>query len=396
LWHLDSSLSRADYRKYILSDYFAPSLESMLTVMLVHRVQAHQRDILETDADSVRVRNECCKGTVYDIPTAGKSCREVAKFQCKVAGDDRFNFMQMRYEDGKRKGMVPASRNASEYLVMMYMEPLELNPGPMGLDFFSMPDRRAGFLDADESGEKGMTTRMLRAFADTSEFGLLVWNNLFIDLSVDANKTLYHGVKLAKKERIIAAGGTPYSLASVVAVYRIQVLLENVITKVFGAEVGQTQIFLFDDRPSTGERQRLMAMYDQSLTPSQRSNRAVAIGDKTKAELTDAESAQINSFKVKGTQSAFSVAVVPTERYMATHTSEYPYFILMISLLLVAVAQLERWCGHPILISSYTLKQARIEEELRAKVESSIVEIAAARADAQEKCDIACEEFVPC
>jgi len=280
--------------------------------------------------------------------------------------------------------------------VMMYMEPLELNPGPMGLDFFSMPDRTAGFLDADESGEKGMTTRMLRAFADTSEFGLLVWNNLFVDLSTDANKTLYHGVKLAKKDRIIGAGGTPYSLASVVAVYRIQVLLENVITKVFGVEVGQTQIFLFDDRPSTGERQRLMAMYDQSLTPSQRSNRAVAMGGKTKAELTDAKDAQINSFKVKGTRSDFSVAVVPTERYMATHTSEYPYFILMISLLLVVVAQLERWCGHPILVSSYTLTQSRIEEELRAKVEWSIVEIAAAKAEAQEKCNDACDEAFPC
>lgn len=56
--------------------------------------------------------------------------------------------------DGQSK-VRPASADASargEHLVVYYQEPCEVNPGPMGMDLGSLPDRREGFTRSDATG----------------------------------------------------------------------------------------------------------------------------------------------------------------------------------------------------------------------------------------------------
>merc|ERR1719502_1398002 len=115
-------------------------------------------------------------------------------------------------------------------------------------------------------------------------------------------------------------------------------------------------------------------MYDQTLTPTQRSNKAVELSSKTREELTNAELMELNYFEVAGSRARFSVAIVANEEYLSKHTSSYPLIILLLSAGLVIIAQLERWIGHPSIISQSSLVRAKIEAELRAEVEADIIE----------------------
>lgn len=97
---------------------------------------------------------------------------------------------------------------------------------------------------------------------------------------------------------------------------------------------------------------------------------------KTKVELTNGiEQHKLHYFDIddmaEGTK--LSVLVIPAEGFLAGMQSFNPQLILALSLVLATVAQLERWIGHPIVVSSTKLWQAKIEKQMRETLEGEIV-----------------------
>lgn len=373
LWHLNSQLSREDFRKYVLSKYFENKLVAIQTIILIHRIKAQHRNTYETDPQSIQVRTDCCNGTRYDIPSQGIYCRAKARNQCNIQGENRFYITAaFPQEDGSRL-VLPALPDDPEHLVVFYQEPLENNPGPTGFDIGSLGSRQAAFDEGVETGEKAVTRRMLRVFAVTPEFGMLVWNNVYADKAVYENATLLTDrVEMGTKAQIEEQGREPYALGSVVAVYELQNMFVGIIKKVFGREIQNTQLLLFDDRAGTPEAERLLAMYDQSLTEEQMSLDMVAKADQTESQLTAGDDVQINKFSLERSNTAFSVALIPNENFFSERVSRNPYYILGISLAMVLVGQLERWLGHPWIVSQHQLIKDALEAEIRERLEQTM------------------------
>lgn len=374
MWHLDSQLSRPKFRQYVLSPYFRPKLNAMRTVILVHRIQAQHRDLYETEPGSVEVREDCCNGTAYDIPSEGVYCRARADNQCRITGEPRLYITAAfpRPEGGKPEVM-PASADDPEHLAVWYQEPLELNPGPTGFDLGSLPSRRAGFEESTETGQKAFTKRLMRHFASVPEYGMLVWNNVFTDKAAFGNSSLLQGAPFCTRAEVEQQGKEPYAIGSVVAVYTLQQMLTGVIKNVFGKELEDTRLYLFDERTATGESERLLAIYDTEMTEVQVGNLVVEMGEMHRDDIVaHIEHTQLNRFSISGTQMSLSVAVAPKHDYFRHRVSNVPHFILGISLVMILIAQLERWLGHPLIVSQHGLVRARIESQFVEFVNSKL------------------------
>jgi hypothetical protein len=218
---------------------------------------------------------------------------------------------------------------------------------------------------------------MERVFSP-GEFGLLVWNNLFVDRAVDGNKSvMIDGVTLMTKEELEHEGKEAYSIGSVMAVYELQYMLSNVIARVFGRALDNTRVWLLDERANTEENERILAMWDASLTEPEMAANVMVNKEKTKADLLQGNSKSYD-FSIDGMAEGtkLSILVVPHERFLSDMRSYYPGLILALSLVLATTSQVERWIGHPIVISSTKLWQAKIEQELRDDIEPQILRVA--------------------
>lgn len=178
------------------------------------------------------------------------------------------------------------------------------------------------------------------------------------------------GVQLNRKKTIEDLGGTPHSIGSVVAVYQINRMLVNIIKNVFGREIQDTRIYLFDNRPTTPANEQLLAMYDPMQTAEQMQATVIDKQHTTVEDLKKNDDVQVNTFDVSGVEVSFVVALVPTDDYIAAHTTNAPYIILCISIALVIFAQLERWMGHPWVMSQDSLVRTYMEREIRVQVEA--------------------------
>jgi len=381
LWHLDSKMKRHTFREYIKSKFFASNLQAMQTVLLTERVQPHNRDAIETDPDSVQLRRDCCSGTKYNVPDRDLYCVQKASSQCSIEGEDRYYFTEKTQD-----GVLLASRNDQERLIVMYQEPFKENPGPTGLDMLSLPTRRDAWWLSAETGKKAMTKRMERVFSP-GEFGLLIWNNLFVDKLVDGSKSpMIDGVNLMTKHELESQGKEPFSIASVVAVFEVQHMFVEIITRIFedSQSLLHTTVWLLDSRDDTGERERILAMWQWGLTQEQMREQVMEKQAMTMDELRNGNDMavieHIDGLDGVADGTKLSLMVVPSEDYLALNRSPFPIFILLISLALACVAQAERWVGHPIVISSTRLWQAKIEKELREEVEDEIVRSASQNA----------------
>lgn len=382
LWYVKPKLTRSEFRKFIMSDYFVKDMTMVNTVILAHRIQNHERNAAETDPGSVQLRIDCCNRTTYDRPILGKRCRETAINQCRIPGD-RYHFMQARKVNG-RGGVYSADWNSSEYLIIMYQEPLELNAGPTGFDFFSKADRKAGFDEAERTGMKAVTKRLKRVFAQYTEYGMLVFNNVFTRRDYKGVRTLIGGnITVQRKQRVIDAGHTPYAIGSIVAVYKVQDMLRTMVESVFPIkEVKDTKIYLFDDRTTTPATEQLIAYYDPMLTQTQGARFLADIADTTKAQvLGRSPRSVVNSRGVDDTSFQFSIVLEPNDAYFSSKTGPYPYYILMVSIAVILIAQLERWLGHPYIISETEYVRALIEAKIRADLEEEIAKSTALAAD---------------
>jgi len=366
LWHLDSQLSRHEFRQYVLSPYFMPKLTAMRTVILVHRVQAQHRDLYEMDPESVEVREDCCNGTAYDIPSEGLYCRDSAKNQCRITGEPRLHITAaFPQPEGGKPEVMPASVDDPEHLVVWYQEPLELNPGPTGFDLGSLASRRVGFEESTETGRKAFTKRLLRQFATVPEYGMLVWNNVVTDNAAFGNSSLLQGAPIFTKAEVEQQGKEPYAIGSVVAVYTLQHMLTGLIENVFGRELEDTRLYLFDERPTTGESERLLAIYDAQMTKAEVGNLVVEMGEMHRDEIiAQTEHTQLNRFLICDGYMSLSVAVAPKRNYFRHRVSNVPHFILAITLVMIMISQLERWCGHPFIVSQHGLVRELIEKRL--------------------------------
>jgi len=221
-----------------------------------------------------------------------------------------------------------------------------------------------------------MTRRMERVFSP-GEFGLLIWNNLFVDKAVDGNKTVtMDGVNLMTKQELVHQGKEPYSIASVIAVYEVQYMFYNTVQKAFSQSLENTQVWLLDERVSTPNNQRILAMWDSGLTPEQMKSLVMESKAKTKDQLCEnREKFKSLNFQIPtlADGTILSVLVLPKDDYSYGTSEFYPNLILILSLVLATVAQVERWIGHPVVISSTKLWQAKVENELRQALEPEIV-----------------------
>lgn len=373
LWSLSGDLSREDYRKFILSPYFSERRRVMDTIMLVHRIQPSHQEAYETHPDAVRARAACCNSSEYDIPSQHVVCRSRSA-QCKQPGD-RFQILEHVMVDGQSK-VRPASADASargEHLVVYYQEPCEVNPGPMGMDLGSLPDRREGFTRSDATGGKGVTGRLSSMFVGKTQYCMLVWNNVFANAKTMAGRSILGGVPTYTKQQVIDMGGEPYSIGSVVAKYSTQRMLVSTIAKVFGREISNTRIYFFDGRAEVPTNERLLAVYDPELTEEEMVEMLVQLGAATVPEITGASpDTQSHSFDLEDLSLRLTMAMVPSDSYFASRVSNVPYAILGISIGMVLFAQAERWVGHPSVVSQSGLIRDSIEAELRAAIKEEM------------------------
>lgn len=367
LWRQDSNISRPKFREYVKSEFFQGSLDIMTSVILLHRVLDHQRDAVEADPGSVQVRYDCCNGTVYDL--GEKACRDTAKTQCSIPGE-RFHFVALN-TTSKTKDRAPPS---PEYTVVMYQEPLENNPGPMGFDMQSHPARRSAWEAAAETGRKQLTKRVERIYSDRAEFGMLAWNPVFVDVAVDGNKTLFDGVELNSKGEWERQGKTPYAIGSVNGVYLLQNLFYKGIHSVFGKELSDTRAYLYDVRPGTEPDEALLAVYDPLYTADGLFTEAANNKALTLEQIKQrSEEVQVNAFTLDHTDVEFAVILEPSDRYFGSRITKNAIMVLLLSLGLVLAAQCERWLGHPSILSSEEVWRAKYEADFRKELEERIV-----------------------
>jgi len=368
LWRFAPTITRDEYRSYILHDYFRRSLSSLETIMLVHRVKAGQRNAYEMDADAIRVRDACCNGTTYDIPSQGKYCRDQAKEQCVISGPSMYHINALFMGNDGSKTFRPAPDDANEHLLVWYQEPLELDPKPMGIDVGSIGNRRAAFVKAEKTGMKGFTTRFLRECGNNFEFRMLVFNNVFVDKATHSNHVLKDGVPFDSKQKLIAAGKEPYAIGSVVGVYKVQMMLYTTMRGVFGAEIEQTRVYLVDDRATTPASLRFLAYYDPSLGLEQMFDEVLKMARQPSAPWESSEDVQRHAVNISGTDTSLSIVLEPNSDYFFRRISFTPFCIFLASIVIIIVAQVERWCGHPSIVSQNKLVLIALEAEIREQV----------------------------
>mmetsp|Transcript_89955 Transcript_89955/g.160100 ORF Transcript_89955/g.160100 Transcript_89955/m.160100 type:complete len:472 (-) Transcript_89955:160-1575(-) len=353
-WSQRSDMDRPQFRKYITSPFFNKSLSSMTTAILLHRVKDSQRDVIEQETGSLKLRSDCCHGSVYDADSA--ACNLTAEAQCSLP-DGRFHFVCINMTT-KVKDRCP---RAQEYVVVMYQEPFEKNPGPMGFNMLSHPGRESAWLEAIETGQKAATKRVKRVYASQPEWGMLVWNPVFVDEETSGNQTFFDSPELFKKSELEAMGRRPYALGSVSGVYLLQRTLLGAVQD-HVSSLQDVRLHLFDRRNSTKPDESLLAVFDpqlsheemyalawedQGLTPKMVKDRshnavqvALTIGDSTLELL---------------------VVVEPNENWEQRQATSAPWIVLGVSLALGYASQLERWVGHPEILSAHALIEAKKE-----------------------------------
>lgn len=218
-------------------------------------------------------------------------------------------------------------------------------------------------------------------FESRREFGMTILSPVFVNKNLDGEKTMFDNVRLATKQQIEREGGVPHAAGVVAGTYVLQLVLENAIRGIFGEELLGTHIYLFDNRQSVEPQERLLAVYDPLLKSDEAFTESMRLNATTMQALTDScLNSQTNVVEASGTDMSFAIVVCARQSYFDAKSTHTPYLILLISVALVLVAQIERWLGHPVVLSSERALQSVIEGSIRDELECKIVRESSRRA----------------
>lgn len=340
VWTIYPNISRAEFRKLVNSELYAPGLTSMTGMSLIPRVLgADHRATLENHPDSETLRQECCANGA----SVGSSCATVAAtgLFCNTSGEMRYQFTQ--FADGGV--LVPAVGDSQayidrvgeeEYMIVDMIEPFSSNAKVWGFNLLSSDARLAAWRTSTTTGQKTFTRRLNLVQSSSAEYGFLVWLPIF-EKSDGEWVTALDGN---------TAGLTP--VASVNGVYRAQNLLTEAIESTYSKEqLADVRIFLFDNADELNGDAEFLGAY--------------GAGDNSYTEFGDATISSISSKSESGLFKEMSL-VIPTadakwilicegsQQYRSERRSPNSLIALVFTCLLLVSSTIDRWLGHPTLI----------------------------------------------
>jgi len=302
LWSLIPDISREKFREFIISPAFIPISDTMAGMSLIRYFNGSNRSQFEQNNEAFV--KECCAGLCAN------------HVYCE---EQRFMVMETV------NGAFGESPPQDSYLVVDYIEPLASNIGALGFNLASNAARLEAWQNATKSGQKVFTRRLTLMQTGGTEFGILVWQALF--KSKDNSKIVFKSNENASTQAVGSING----------VYLTQQLLDkslNVFKK--DDELGGLNIYLMDSQGSDGNQ--LLASFGNFTEDQQASNRNLNLWDFPDRALS-------SNIHVPNSSASLVLVVEPDKSYVSKRTSDMPLVLLMWSLLLVCLAQMERSLG---------------------------------------------------
>eukprot|EP00428_Durinskia_dybowskii_P034107 CAMPEP_0170255850 /NCGR_PEP_ID=MMETSP0116_2-20130129/27777_1 /TAXON_ID=400756 /ORGANISM="Durinskia baltica, Strain CSIRO CS-38" /LENGTH=510 /DNA_ID=CAMNT_0010506857 /DNA_START=30 /DNA_END=1562 /DNA_ORIENTATION=- len=341
IWAAEPNISRAKFRKLVMSEAYAAGLATSTGISLIPRaIGPDARRAIEDRADSEILRQECCEGSA----ATGGNCASIAAdglFCDTSLGKPRYQVTQFG-----PNGLMPAVGDSAEYLesvgqeeymVVDMIEPFASNSKVWGFNLLSNSARLAAWRSAMASGKKTFTRRLNLVQSTSAEYGVLVWLPLFAD-ATGGWRTAFDG----QVEDLTAVG-------SVNGVYRCQFMLEQAIKSTFSPEqLADTSIFLFDNADELGGRAQFLGSYGTDTWDAYTAYSDATIEDVTKESWT-AEQIELN---IENTDSKWIVMVAADAQYLRMRRSDNPYIALGLSVIVLVGGTLERVLGHPAFLKS--------------------------------------------
>jgi len=342
VWAADPKISREHFRRLVMSEAYAPGLDTMTGISLIPRVSgALERAALEGDPDSERLRGECCSNAT----SAGAACSVVAAtgLFCEASPTARYRITEF----GAGGELVPANGTSpdylarvgsEEYMVVDVIEPFETNSKVWGFNLLSSPARHSAWLSAMKTGKKTFTRRLNLVQSTDKEFGVLVWLPVFKSSSGGWTTALAGNV-----DGLTAVG-------SVNGVYRVQHLLTTALQSTYSeAQLSDTTIFLFDNADELGGRAQFLAAYGTGAVDSYS-----AYGDMSIDDLVAGGTfIEQRDLVIANSNAKWAAVVIANTRYLGKRRTNNPWVALVISVVMLVGGTLERWLGHPSLLVEY-------------------------------------------
>eukprot|EP00929_Paragymnodinium_shiwhaense_P001591 TRINITY_DN101830_c0_g1_i1.p1 TRINITY_DN101830_c0_g1~~TRINITY_DN101830_c0_g1_i1.p1 ORF type:complete len:518 (+),score=122.13 TRINITY_DN101830_c0_g1_i1:137-1555(+) len=341
VWAIKPTISRAEFRQMIMSEAYAPGLETISGMSLIPRVMgAAERTALESGADEERLRAECCANDA----STGTTCSTVAAtgLFCEGATPSyqitQFSSDELKTADGTSQGYLDRV-GQEEYMVVHMIEPFESNSKVWGFNLLSSDARLAAWRKAMESGQKTFTRRLTLVQGDSSEYGVLVWLPMF--KKTDGSwTTAFKGP---------SADLTP--VGSVNGVYFLQKMLTKALESTYTKnQMKHIRIYLFDNADELNGKQQFLASYNSpfDFESLKDSSPSTAIQKMATVETM--------TITLDNTDVKWSMIVAATPEYAAALRTWYPEIALAIGAVVVMLSLTDRLLGHPrLILKSYNV-----------------------------------------
>lgn len=341
LWMLNPTISRTDFRKFIMSEAYSPGLTAMAGMSLIPRVMgAAERQQMEAGAAEEALRLQCCANATE----TGASCSTGAASglfcpEHSGRGESKYQFTQF----GDGGVLVPAVGDsqayldrvgAEEYMIVHMIEPFETNTRVWGFNLLSSDARLAAWRRAIQSGKKTFTTRLTLVQGTGSEFGVLVWLPIFKD-SAGARKTAFN------------AGNTSglTAVGSVNGVYFLQEGLTKTIRRTYSdSQLEDVSIFLYDNNAAFDGKMEYLASY--GVEDAFETYKDADFTEATKV----AHHFQMIDLELETTDLRWKVIVAMTSKYNGKRRTWMPEIATLIGVFFTMLGFMDRVLGHPILL----------------------------------------------
>mmetsp|Transcript_2970 Transcript_2970/g.8559 ORF Transcript_2970/g.8559 Transcript_2970/m.8559 type:complete len:517 (+) Transcript_2970:84-1634(+) len=333
VWAAEPNLTRPQFHRLVMSEAYAPGLETMTGISLIPRtLGAAQRALLEANEEAERLRRECCANTTCAVSAA-------SGLFCDASQERRYCVTQFG-SDGR---MVPAVGTtpeylervgAEEYMVVDMIEPFAQNSKVWGFNLLSSPERHKAWLSAMRSGKKTFTRRLNLVQSKTPEFGVLVWLPLF--KRPDGERTTAFDGNVAGLEAVGSVNG----------VYRVQHLLSTALQSTYSpSQLQDTSIFLFDAAEELGGQVEFLAAHSVEVSDPYTffANSSIA------SVVVNGALVEQRELQISSTDARWVAVVVANQNYLGKRRTMNPWLALVISVLMLVGSTVERWLGHPSL-----------------------------------------------
>jgi len=338
VWAATPNITRAHFRTLVMSEAYAPGLETMTGISLIPRVLgAAQRRALEDHPDSEHLRTECCANT----GSTGSSCATVAAtgLFCRSNDEQRYQITQFG-----ANGLEPAIANTSdyiarvgseEYMVVDMIEPFASNSKVWGFNLLSSQTRNLAWQAAQATGQKTFTRRLNLVQSSSSEYGFLVWLPIFSRADGSWTTALSGNV----------TGLT--SVGSVNGVYRAQHLLTTAMESTYSEEQLQDiTVYLFDAATELNGQSQYLGVHGSSEADPYNTFAGATESSVSQNEYL----VERVPIKVASADAEWVVLVAASNAFLSDRRTNNPWLALVISLAMLIGGAVERWLGHPALV----------------------------------------------